>query len=85
MANRNALCVNCLPLLPKKLDIGVCVYITKGVKMENMYENLQHSIVCTTCWNTSLYIRGIQTLLIQEAILCTDGSKAWNFDYTVSR
>jgi hypothetical protein len=74
VANRNALCVNCLPLLPKKVDIGVCVYITKEGKMENMYENMQHNVVCTTCWKTSLYIGGIQSLLIQEAILCTDES-----------
>jgi hypothetical protein len=38
----------CLPLLPKKVDIGVCIYVGNRGKVENMYENMQHYIVWTT-------------------------------------
>lgn len=81
MANRNALCVNCLPLLPKKVDRRGCVYITKGGEKWNIYMKICNIVFYARHVGTlPLKIGGIQTLLIWEAILCTDGSKAWNFD-----
>ena len=46
----------CLPLLPKKVDVGVYVYNIEGGKVENMYENMQHNIVCTTHAQTFPFI-----------------------------